>query len=922
MRKTFWCIGLLLFFYSGVSGQNQPKIDYKQLINLHDIPQLASWGPYAKKYAGISHIPHLEKGLRFDFSVMPGYYRNKVLIPNVRFESGYFPWQVNPEMTSLTYRYELEWKDQVFVDVTYTVLDTSQVLVKLRSVNNTNLPQNLALHLMGYLAYPDVYPALQVNNTTEATWQNAVNYKSLTFAKPRPSDNLVYDGWLRGEARNNNYIDGSAVAQNFGRDKGDKVEYEVTIPKQNLKGQLAIRYRLPEEKKFGFNLNGFINQIIELTGTGNFECLKIPYAVNKAGKYRLTLTSEGGNGVELNGFFISSPGYTVEQNIIPQPKEFQPELTQGNSASELILKYPDLNNYYGIAWDFSPSQVRELLNDELDIFFKEQVHNHVSARIMGNNQGHYTDVFLRPVALAANSELTTYGLICTGSQNQVKNLLAAFKAKNQAQIQSLANNKTTEPKILPEGEPFRFSQQLMQAATLNNVVYPVYTQGNYIRHFTPGKWWNSLYTWDSGFLGLGLSTIDLPKAISNLNAYTTPVGSQSAFIHHGSPVPVQMYLFQELWNKTQSRELLAYFYPRLKQYYNFLAGKSGSSTTRNLQSGLLRTWDYFYNSGGWDDYPPQAGVHAQKLESSVTPVVTTAHCLRTAKILRQAALALGLKNEAKAFDKDIAAFTNSLQQYSWDEQAGYFSYVVHDAAGKPSGFFKHSQSGLNYNMGLDGAYPLFSGICTPAQQEILLEKMFSPKHLWTPAGMSVVDQSAPYYRIDGYWNGSVWMPHQWFMWKTMLDLGRADLAYKIAQKGLEVWKKETDASYYTFEHFLAQSGRGAGWHQFSGLSTPVLSWFDAYYKPGTVTTGLEIWLTKKAFNPNQTIFNASLEFDTATPAHTRSLLVCMNPEATYEVLFNGKSIAITSPYKGLLQINLPATNQPGKLVIQPVKNKG
>ena len=27
--------------------------------------------------------------------------------------------------------------------------------------------------------------------------------------------------------------------------------------------------------------------------------------------------------------------------------------------------------------------------------------------------------------------------------------------------------------------------------------------------------------------------------------------------------------------------------------------------TRNLQSGLIRTWDLFYNSGGWDDYPAQ-----------------------------------------------------------------------------------------------------------------------------------------------------------------------------------------------------------------------------------------------------------------------------------------------------------------------------
>ena len=47
------------------------------------------------------------------------------------------------------------------------------------------------------------------------------------------------------------------------------------------------------------------------------------------------------------------------------------------------------------------------------------------------------------------------------------------------------------------------------------------------------------------------------------------------------------------------------------QYYAFFTGQAGGSTTADLQSGLLRTWDYFYNSGGWDDYPPQKAVHEQ-----------------------------------------------------------------------------------------------------------------------------------------------------------------------------------------------------------------------------------------------------------------------------------------------------------------------
>jgi hypothetical protein len=79
--------------------------------NSHDIASLHAWGPYSKRYAGISHIPDMRKGIRFDFSVMPGYYRNRQLVPHVLFESSYNPWEINPEMTRITYRYEMEWKD-------------------------------------------------------------------------------------------------------------------------------------------------------------------------------------------------------------------------------------------------------------------------------------------------------------------------------------------------------------------------------------------------------------------------------------------------------------------------------------------------------------------------------------------------------------------------------------------------------------------------------------------------------------------------------------------------------------------------------------------------------------------------------------------------------------------------------------------
>ncbi len=913
-NKSFILLAGLLFIAQVSSAQTnqQLAVDFNKLTNSHDI-NLSAWGPYSKKYAGVSHIYDMNAGMRFDFSVLPGFYRNKILIPNVQFESGYFPWEVNNDLTRYTYRYELEWKDKVYVDVTYTVVDSLTVLAAMKCVNNGLLPQNLSLNLVYGIEYPDVYPSNKLIHSENAVWINAVDYTSLEFAQKKPKDNLVTDGWNRGEVRDNEFIDGSAVGQNFGKEKGDKLSYKPAFKKEHQSGIISLIYRMKENETCVLKLSGLVNQSVTLKGSGKISQLDLPYQLTQKENPSIEIESEGGDAVELNGILLTPSGEESQTKIVEQARQYSPESIYNSAEQKLTSKYKDIPSYYGFSWDGDNDfKLRQIKNDELDIFFRRLVHSHVDSILKGNNKGDYSNIFIRPVELQPQSEKTIYGILCTGNQQQVNERLNDFSSLKEKKLQEEKNINSSISNTLPQGQKYLFSQKMLKATVLNDVVYPIYTQRNYIRHFTPGKWWNSLYTWDLGFIAIGLNEININKAVECINAYTTPIGSQSAFIHHGSPVPTQFYAFLDLWNKTQSKEMLEYFYPRLKQYYEFMSGRLGSSTTRTLKSNLLKTWDYWYNSGGWDDYPAQVEVHRQKAEATVAPVINTAQQIRIAKIMRMAAEAFGKKEDMKVYDKDIKYFTTALQKYSWNESSGYFSYVLHDTSGYPSGKFLYDD-GKDFNMGLDGTYPLVAGICTAAQQNGLVEKIFSEKNMWTPSGISVVDQSAPYYKIDGYWNGSVWMPHQWFIWKTMLDLGRPELAFKIAEKGLDVYSKETDETYYTFEHFLAKSGRGAGWHQFSGLSTPVLSWFAAYYKPGTVTTGFEVWIKNQSFNKTQSSYTATISFDNATPAHRRSMLVCLNPAYNYKATFNGKEVDVASPYPGLLQINLPATNKGGML---------
>ena len=905
-----------------LAGKNSrlPIDDLSALAHSHDL-RLPDWGPFTTAYNGISHIADPRLGYRFDVSVFPGLFRRGVLVPNVAWEAGFHPWEAAPDLSYFSYRYEIEWKDQVYCDVSFSQLSPRSRLVAAEFVNRTALPQNLVLHLMASFNYPFVQPysgdPLQrgvVRLPAGAVWMDALDYELLEHRQPRANDGLSPDGRRRGEIREHGFVNGSGIGGPMA--EGDRLEYRFHTEQPFANAVLLARYRNRTKSAMEFGVSGLVEAQLALPPSEGLTTVALPVGRVDLGSMELRLVARGKGSVELDGFALVEAGAVAGVAFEVAPFRYVPEMDQ-TSPGTVMLKYPDAPLHYGIAWRYQPSQVRQFYTSELDRYFRRVVHDHVSTTFKGDDRGHFTNVFLRPIAIAPRSSKTIYAILACGTANEVKDELGRMDAVEEDLRRSCAaaRRRAFRVSTQEDGEPYRFSQERMAATVLTNVIYPVYGKRRYFRHYAPGKWWDSLYTWDSGFTGIGLSELDVNRAIDCLNAYTTePRDAEAAFIHHGTPIPVQLYLFLELWNRTQSRALLEYFYPRLRQYHLFLAGRINGSTTRGLKSGLLKTWDYFYNTG-WDDYPPQMYIHQQKIVQRVGTSIINSHLIRTARLLARVARMLSLPQDIAMYEEDIAAWTRALQEHAWDHKAGYYSYVVHNADGEPTGILRH-ESGRNFNEGLDGVMPLLAGICDDTQIRALLDRMQSPKRLWTAIGLSTVDQSAPYYRTDGYWNGSVWMPHQWFLWKAMLDLGESDFAFKIAQTALEVWKREVDASYHCFEHFLVESGRGAGWHQFSALSSPVLSWFAAYYKPGRLTTGFDAWLSSCESGDENRTLRADLEL---TGGRKRDCTVLANLKRglKYRATWKKSPAVLSVAASGTIQIKLPADSGRGELMIWP-----
>ena len=834
-------------------------MNYNALAGTHDL-SLPEWGPYGKRFFGISHIADHRRGTRFDFTVIPAIYRRQLAVPDALRPAGYLPWSVSPDLKNYCYRQQLEWKDRIYCDVSFAEIDAHSRLVACECVNHSELDTDFALHFLSSLV-PNGKP-LNCN---------------APYAKPHllSGNGLVFDCLKPGEVRMDGVVDGSA----YRLKPGEKAE--ISLPAH---GTLWLRAAVEGKALLRTSLGTF-----ELCGDGAFQTYRLREDFS-GGKFFAETDSE----LKIDVFSVADQ----EPEFFGDTLSPRPEFSEGALPDSRIIRYPGLPHAYGVRWDFPDAFTRRYAVDDFNsiLLYKDGVHMpHLGTWGDRGGKDCHLDIFLQPVRVEAGASRTVYAIVADGSETELAERLA-FPFERAPEHCRAARNSYLR---IPES-PMSFSQERMSSVVLTNVVYPTYVEGRFVRHHTPGRCWNSLYTWDSGFIGLGLMEIDMLRAVENLNAYTTDPGNpDNAFVLHGTPVPVQIYLFFELWNRTCDRALLEYFYPRLKQYYDYLAGHAPRSTTRRgSREPMIRTWDYFYNTGGWDDYPPQHAAHPGHL--SVIPCVGTSHVIRCAKMLRMLAAELGT-DDAGYYDADIRDLSVSLQQYAWDAESGYFGYVDHDEAGNPTGIYRHG-SGVNFNMGLDGVMPLEAGAVTPEQAELLWERLSSPEHCWSDAGLSTVDRSAPYYRTDGYWNGCVWMPYQWFFWKTALNDGRSGFAWRIAETALRLWEREVRASYACCEHFSISSGRGCGWHHFSALSAPVLNFHAAYYSPGTLTSGYDVLRRSFACGAGS---GMTAELVIGGEAGMKTTLVAVLPREPVSAEYAGKPVPVRKRTQHAFELDLP-----------------
>lgn len=903
------------------------------------------WGPYGKKYMGISRIAEhsFAKGVRFDFTAVPAIFGGDIKIPNATLPSGCHPWRCSPDYSFYTYRFDLEWKDTVYAETSYVSLGSDSVLVRTEFVNNSPVIQNCLVNFFSSAEFPSSeYASLSLPEKCE--FKKALDYDSYSYAVRRPWDEQNPDGFKKGEFKDSRFTFGTGLGDRapkwhvphmylppFGMTKGDRLNITIDCEHDYENAVLAVRYKtsdikyIPDKiingveaaesgREAVFTLNGERTLTLEAADEPKIKFIEIGEV--KRGEYKLSLVGQGASGAELDFFAITEKSEKDKLFVKMRPYDFMPDICDEDCGNgrKYTLRYNDIAGKYILRTFDENTRSRRIETGALEDCMTARLSNsdpsfdNVTDTFTGSfsrkhsDEGFFHNALVHTVFINPGESKTVFAVISNGEPEY----------KTPEEYEKIYLEKLSEydrVTLSPDGKKYELSCEIFKSTLLTNAVYPIYKHGEYIIHHTPGKRWDCLYTWDSGFIGLGMNELSEDFAYYSLDTYLSDENNPDyAFLHHGSPVPVQIYLYLEMLKKQNDKTRLLSLYPRVKLYYDFMSGKIRHSTTAKLKSGLTTTYDYFYSSSGMDDYPAQVAMMERNIRGTTAPAISSSQVIRCAKILKEVALKLGKTDDVSSYDSDIKRLSRALNTYAWDDESGYYGYVLHDEEYNPVSVMR-TDGGENLNKGLDGIYPLIAGVCDENQKEKIMSHLKNQNEMLSPYGISAVDMSASYFTVNGYWNGNVWFPHQWFIWKTMLDMGDGDFAYEIAKRALDIWKREVDYSYYTFEMVSVVTGRGGWFHNFGGLSSPILIWANAYFKPGTLTTGFDAWVDSVNFTDENKKLKAEFTYFGENKSFT--VLAVMNPDEScrYTVKLDGREIPFRERFKGAIEADITVNDK-------------
>ncbi len=888
---------------------------------------LPEWGPYSPRYAGGGLVVDKEKGYLMEFPVAVGYINYppsciKVYPPTPSINIT--AWAANEEMDYWVWRFTMD-------DINRKLCLAKYALIEFVPVDKHSMVVCASFYKeisggVGRFTFDllcgqfPLKPKIAINKGKDDLWVKASEYceiysqyrNYLDGRKPmvftyEPSTYLRYEGATNGEALYLNY-----------KDKG--VVYYFRLPHTLGDAYLVFRYATfwaDETQHFDIELdNQKITVPLPVKGTfspgSSFDdWLTATHYLGKLteGRHRLKITVN--TTLPKRPAHILLDGFAITRSL--PPKDFfslikEPEGTlkvikdvQANSMS-LINKRLETDQIFTLLGKGGMISLRDIKGDDItEALTKMGPYWYVHGTYPGQGIGRWLDLNISDISVIPFEKKTVYAVVIRGNDH-AGNVRTAKKILSHAEeIVKKRRDHYQDTKYKVTNKHYQTAMEHNVSVSLMAATFPNIRKGKYVKFYAPLSVDRNFCFWDVGALALGLTEYSPKLALEAAATYFTDENEESLAIEHGSYTPTPVYAVWEAYIKTGDIEILKFFYPRIKRLYGLLSGNHPNSFFDPHKLNLVNAYHYEYESASCDDYPVSGACTPplnhdfefhpwrRNLYLPKNPVKftrgiqwpsddvgcagLTSHVIRLAKILRLFAFFLGYKEDQTFFDSQIKRFFITMNKYMWDDKTGYFGWTK----GKNYQMIR-DKNGFNFNMGIDGVMPLITKECTLDQVRKMLYNLKSPRHLWTRWGVTNVDKSAPYYIDDGYWNGSVWMPHQWFLWKAILDYDPA-FAKKIARTAVELWFREHERFLSPFEYF--KHGEGCIGDFSSICNAYVLKFFAAYYQHGNVVAGYDTVIHKVRYHPNKDAL--SITISAPFGPERGGLVAVLSPSKEYRI---------------------------------------
>lgn len=178
-----------------------------------------------------------------------------------------------------------------------------------------------------------------------------------------------------------------------------------------------------------------------------------------------------------------------------------------------------------------------------------------------------------------------------------------------------------------------------------------------------------------------------------------------------------------------------------------------------------------------------------------------------AKSLSHMAKELGYVGESVKFMDDAVKRTDLINKIFWDDETGFYYHVD-----KSNHTFTFKKNNDLKRKEIIAFLALWAGVADKAKAEKLMTHLKNPDEFWRTFGIPTLSADDSYYNPIGYWNGPIWVPWQYLIFRGLLDYGYEDEAKQLTDKVLDNITYQLKTNHWFWEFYSADDYQ-AGWNK-------------------------------------------------------------------------------------------------------------